>query len=532
MKISRIKVKNYRSIRSAEINVTDFNVLVGQNNHGKTNFFDAIKWFYTPSGNLESIKNSIAHSDEHISVEIEFTGVQQGLKQISNSANKTKLQKILGDSDTMRIRRTSDALKERHLYNPEDREWKKQPCGADSAFNNCIPRFEFVEATKNLKDVGNYKSNTPIGKMLGGVLSELLVAEEEYVRFREQFERLFGSESSRINQKLREVSNQVCKHLEKQFPDCSEVRFEVEEPAFDDLLKNFKTEVDDGVKTNAEEKGDGMQRALMLAIIKTYADVRRDDSLGRSFIFFIDEAELHLHPTAQRQLKQALRELADGHDQIFINTHSSVLLSDEDANQSIFRVAKANQGETELELIASNARKHEVIFELLGGSPADILLPANFLVVEGASEQEFLQQVIKRHYSDKPPIQILPAGGDDERQRQITNGIAILLASLDRRPIYRKRLGILFDQPDGNEKQKRFEAFKSSRRNFHSEKQLFVIPEHGLEDYYPNVIRSQYNITKKTLLAKKIGLEITKEQFESDMNIMHQALEYCWANAY
>ena len=101
MKISRIKVENYRSIRSAEIQVADFNVLVGQNNHGKTNFFDAIKWFYTPSGNLESLKNSLAGVDEHISIEIEFTGVQEGLEQISNATNKTKLQKILGDSDTL-----------------------------------------------------------------------------------------------------------------------------------------------------------------------------------------------------------------------------------------------------------------------------------------------------------------------------------------------------------------------------------------------------------------------------------------------
>lgn len=481
MKISKIIIKNFRSIRSVEVDSSTFNVLVGQNNHGKTNFFDAVQWFYSGSGDISMLKNTAAGEDEQISVELEFSGVQEGLAQITHEVNQTKLRNVLGESDTMRVRRTSERPKERHLYNPTADEWKKQPCGTDGPFNNCIPRFEFVEATKNLKDVGNYKSTTPIGKMLSGVLAEILEAEEEYVKFREQFEKLFSSETSSIKQKLKDVSDQVCSHLQKQFPDCSQVDFIVQEPAFDDLLKNFSTQVDDGVATSAEEKGDGMQRAIMLAIIKTYADQRRDEALGRSFIFFIDEAELHLHPTAQRQLKLALLELADGHDQVFINTHSSVLLADNHDQQSLFRVAKEVQGETQIEKIDSSPKKHEVIFELLGGSPADILLPANFLIVEGPSEVEFLKHVIDRHYSEQVQIHVLAANGDDERQRQQVTAIEDLLATIDRRPIYRERLTILFDEPDVG-KEQRFEDFKNSRLHSNANDQLFVIPAHGLED--------------------------------------------------
>ncbi|MFN5870698.1 MAG: ATP-dependent nuclease, partial [Akkermansiaceae bacterium] len=446
--------------------------------------------------------------------------------------NQTKLRNVLGTCDIMRVKRTSGQVKDRFLYNPTKDEWKKQPCGTDGPFNNCIPRFEFVEATKNLKDVGNYRSTTPIGKMLGGVLAEILEAEKEYVKFREQFEKLFASETSSIQQKLKDVSAQVCEHLKKQFPDCATVDFSVQEPAFDDLLKNFRTEVDDGVITTAEEKGDGMQRALMLAIIKTYADQRRDDALGRSFIFFIDEAELHLHPTAQRQLKQALLELADGHDQIFINTHSSVLLADNHDQQTLFQVRKAAQGETQIEKIDSPLKKHEVIFELLGGSPADILLPANFLIVEGPSEAEFLKCVISRHYPDRVDIQVLPATGDDERQRQIVTAVENLLATLERRPIYRDRLTILFDKPNGEDKERRFEAFKRSRRHPNANSQLFVLPMNGLEDYYPAPLRATTILANKVKLAKFIGANITKEDFETNMPVVFHALEHCWANAY
>jgi putative ATP-dependent endonuclease of OLD family len=46
MKISKIRIENFRSIESAVFEPTDFNIYVGQNNCGKTNFFEAIEFFF------------------------------------------------------------------------------------------------------------------------------------------------------------------------------------------------------------------------------------------------------------------------------------------------------------------------------------------------------------------------------------------------------------------------------------------------------------------------------------------------------
>jgi putative ATP-dependent endonuclease of the OLD family len=173
--------------------------------------------------------------------------------------------------------------------------------------------------------------------------------------------------------------------LEQQFPDCTKVTFDVSEPLFDDLLKNFETTINNGIETKAEEKGNGMQRALMLAIIKTYSHYRRDnDELGKRFVFLIDEAELHLHPTAQRQLKNALIVLAENGDQVLINTHLSVLVTDDHHKQSLYRVWKKDLA-TVIDRIGP-AEKPQVIYELLGGSPSDLLCPNNFVIVEGRSD--------------------------------------------------------------------------------------------------------------------------------------------------
>jgi len=532
MRIHKIIITNFRSLKNVVVEPHEFNIFVGQNNHGKSNLFEAIEWFYAGKGDIQEYKHCDAGT-EHVEVEVVFSGVQEGVEQISNETNQAKLRNVLGDSDTMRIKRSSESPKDRLIYNPTSNKWKKQPTGADSAFNNCIPRFEFIEATKNFKDVSAYKNTTPIGQMLSGLVSETLNKDDEYKQFREQFERIFGDGESKVRQALNSLSHKVAEHLQEQFPDCTNITFNVKEPSFDDFLKNYETELNDGVVTKADEKGDGMQRALMLSIIKAHADFRRDEALGRTFIFFIDEAELHLHPTGQRQLKQSLLELTndDGTDQVFITTHSSVLIADgdQDNKQSFFRVLKENKC-TKVEPIA-NTDKHSVVYDLLGGNPADLLLPANFLIVEGPSEDEFLSGVIKRFYPAKPNIHILPAGGDDEAQHQTMNSLNKVFSPLKRQPIYKTKLTILCDQPDAT-KQARFNQFKNDNRFLERNGQLFVLEVNGLEDYYPDTLSQKCTRTDKVKKAKWMASNITQDQFEHEMIIMYQALKHCWDHAY
>ena len=85
---------------------------------------------------------------------------------------------------------------------------------------------------------------------------------------------------------------------------------------------------------------------------------------------------------------KALEDLAAQGDQVFMNTHSSVLVADDAEYQTIFKVEKVSR-ETDIAPILPEG-KPSVIYELLGGSPADLLLPRNFLIVEGRCEYELL----------------------------------------------------------------------------------------------------------------------------------------------
>lgn len=531
MKISKVAIKNFRSLKDVEFHPGAFNVLVGRNNHGKSNVFEAIEWFYSGKGSLEEIKFSEAETGESVVVEIEFCDAQAGLANISHADNQQKLKNIIGDLDTLRVRRSSEDTKNRYVFNAADGKWQKQPTGADAAFNNCIPRFEFVLTDKNLKEVSAFKSNTPIGQMLSSVVSEALEKDARYIEFKKKFEELFESPDSSVRQLLQETSDRVRAHLALQFPDCKSLEFKVEIPAIEEFLKGYSTTVDDGVSTNADAKGDGMQRALMLAIIKAHADARRQDALGKAFLFFIDEAELHLHPTAQRQLKNALGSLADGVDQVFVTTHSSVFLADSLPGQSEFVVEKDDGVTSVIEM--TRRERMRTVYDLLGGSPTDLLLPANFLIVEGASEVTFLEAICSRHYPDKPRIHIVAANGDDERQAQYLAAIMKAFAPIADSPLYKKRAVLLFDDPTGPEKTQRLQTFLNQHPDLVVGGRAFTLPTLGLEDYYPAAIRQQYvNLVNKVKLARAIGNTLDKQEFELAMPVLFNALTVCWERAH
>lgn len=535
MKISKVSIRNFRSIEQADVEPTGLNVLVGQNNHGKTNFFEAVEWFYNGSGDLSQIA-FLRDQERDISVEIEYTDIQAGIESIKNEKTKESFKKFAGDRDVVRVIRRKSEGGKRLLWDEISGEWSsKNFAGFDRAFNDCLPRLQYVSTTTRLADISKYGKKTPIGEMLSGVLTAILEKSPQYVQFREKFDELFASDDSEVKAQLSALAEKVKNHLEQQFPDCVKVSFGVTAPAFDDLLKSFETSIDDGIETLAEEKGDGMQRALMLAIIKTYSDYRRDkDDLGKRFLFLIDEAELHLHPTAQRQLKDALARLADNGDQVFINTHSSVLVADQASNQSLWKVRKAGPA-TEISSIGEGD-KPEVVYELLGGSPADLLFPNNFLIVEGRSEGVLIANVVERFYSSMPRVKVIFSGGDSKQERSM-DAINAAFTPLNQTPVYKDRLVILCDKPS-LQRSNDFDRFRNGYPALEDSNRLIVAPVGSLEEAYPSPWTkdsgqvAKFTSREKTDLAKVVGLNITQTQFEREMPHVFRALRQAWALAH
>ncbi|HSN40466.1 MAG TPA: AAA family ATPase, partial [Burkholderiales bacterium] len=252
MRISKITIHNFRSIAHAEFAPTEFNVFAGQNNHGKTNLFEAVEWFYNAGGDINQIAFR-RNLENEVSVEVEYTGIQAGIEAVKNEGTREKFRKFADGKDVIKvIRRSSDPSK-RALWDEGKGEWTvKNFAGFDKAFNDCLPRLQYVATRTRLAEISKYGKKTPIGEMLSGVLTAILETSKQYIEFRSKFDELFTSEASEVKTELDLLANKVRVHLEQQFPECTKIEFGVTAPIFDDLLKSFETSVDDGIETLAE----------------------------------------------------------------------------------------------------------------------------------------------------------------------------------------------------------------------------------------------------------------------------------------
>ncbi|HVT00622.1 MAG TPA: AAA family ATPase [Patescibacteria group bacterium] len=533
MKIAKIIVKNYRSIEEVVLEPSGFNVLVGQNNHGKTNFFEAIDWFYTGTKKDEPLNEICRERDPEnnpVSVSIVFSGAKNGLEKMQNVKNQTTIAKIIGEVDNVEVIRTSDN-KRRFLI---DNKPIETGTGFDAALNDFLPKFEYISTKKFYQDLAKYGKTTPIGIMLSDVLESILEGDDQYIKFQEEFNNLFKDNGSKVRIELDDIGGKVKAYLVKQFPDCTDVTFEVSPPNFEDLLKNFETTVDDGVSTDASEKGDGMQRALMLSIIQAYADYRRErEDIGKTFLFFIDEAEVHLHPSAQRTLKNCLLELSERGDQVFINTHSSVLVVDDHDLQNLYKVEKIDK-RTLVSPVAEKIQKQEIVYQLLGGSPADLLLPSNFLIVEGLTEVSFLTIIIKNYYPEMSSIQIVPANGDSIQTARTLEGLHKVYTPLSLNPVYKGKVVVLQDSTNTDDENKLKGSFPELFPDL-----FYDHPESAIEKYYPNGFKKSDQEIKdlkkrkqKVNYAKEVANKISRDQFQNEMPAVYNALSMCWERAY
>lgn len=532
MKIISIEIKNYRSIKEAKItNLNDFNIFVGQNNHGKTNIFEAIEWFFSGTRKNEQLDSLRYNLDKNnvIEVVLELDGLQEGLTRMKNSKNASTLKKISGDS--IKIRRTSNnEAKKREVFNNESKSWEDSGTGFDKALDDLLPRFEYIDTHKSFEEVSAYKKTSPIGILLSAFLANIIETDAKYIQFQNLFNEVFNedAEHSGIRKEIQNLGIQIKENLVRQFPDTQEVNANIGMPAIEDLFKSFNIEVNDGVTTRVCDKGDGMQRAVMLAIMELYANYRKGQSgNGKNNLFFIDEAELHLHPSAQRRLKEVLLEIAKNQDQVFINTHSSVLIADDEEHQTIYQVFK-EQKETKIRPVEP-IEKPNVIFELLGGSPADLLLPFNFLIVEGRSETIFLNLVIRRFYSTEIPLQMVESKGDITKGGHTFFAISEMFKPLSK-SIYRKRAVLVFDKCKQN-------ALDSFLKDYSLElnQQVFCLPVGSIEEYYPSPWKRNpqgMSGEEKLKLAKEVGEKISQQEFETEMKIFFDALTSCWQKAF
>jgi predicted ATP-dependent endonuclease of OLD family len=124
-------------------------------------------------------------------------------------------------------------------------------------------------------------------------------------------------------------------------------------------------------------------------------------------LVLIDEAENHLHPAIQAQLRELL--VNQFHSQVFVITHSAIFVNTRTLSSTIrfFLDSTGTRHKKCKDALHGNAKSIVNVLNYSNG--ARIFFTTKVVIVEGPSDQDFITAVIRHNYPNED-IEVLAAG--------------------------------------------------------------------------------------------------------------------------
>ena len=162
-----------------------------------------------------------------------------------------------------------------------------------------------------------------------------------------------------------------------------------------------------GFTISATELGEGIQNALVLAILQAFEARRKQGA-----ILLIEEPEMFLHPQMQRSLYKTLREIGKT-NQVIYTTHSPHFVAVPDYDQ-VALVRKNNDGTcARLSDLPMDEKRKEKLRKELDPERNELFFATRVLFVEGDTEKLAFPEYARRLGLDldKAGASIIEVGG-------------------------------------------------------------------------------------------------------------------------
>lgn len=332
------------------------NYFVGENNSGKSSILDAINY----------LRNDSKTPKDTFTIGIDESYVEATLSFALDEAKDTlgddfkKLENYFSrnnNRETLRIRRQSyeDTVRNSKtgktskvstknilIRNPETEKYENPtgiPALAQRLFDTC-----FIYADEQVADHADMAKSKTLGKLISEQLSSIEEGTpwQQYIA---SHAALFESDGiGTVQEKLHTTAERVSALMSDQYGDTS-ISFAFTPPETQTLLKSGQVFISEPQETieemPLENKGTGMQRAFMLALLQVVAETPNTAHSG--MVYGLDEPETWLHPRAQVQLSQALSKLSTNGRQVLIFSHSPYMLKNiSTENDIVYIVARVN----------------------------------------------------------------------------------------------------------------------------------------------------------------------------------------------
>lgn len=417
MFIKKLTLSNYRSIKSDNYTVdfaipdgnpgSGLTIIVGPNNVGKSNLYHALDYLFNKAGS-SNVKNKQRLNDAS-DVIAEFTdddfdtSIEDYVQENKREPFKSLVFEEEGKRKFKIRRRFENDSGLIEIWNQAINDFKNV-AGIDAPIQKWI-QFLPLWANTTTEEVAEYDPKSVIGILLEKIIEDIQ-ADPNYQTLHQNFDRIFGSsDTSTLTQKTSSISADVSMLIKDQFDNIN-IKFKADPPKIEQYIKQIKTLVDDGDETEISEKGSGLQRAIMIALIQIYSRSLSIGSSKKPFFLFIDEPELYLNPQAQKVLLKALRNIS-ANEQVFLVTHSPYFIDWEDYNKGakIGKAKKVNSG-TEIFWLDnpstySNILNNHVLEwqqpHLLDTASKEILFSEKILFLEGQEDVGLIKKWSKEN---------------------------------------------------------------------------------------------------------------------------------------
>ncbi len=219
------------------------------------------------------------------------------------------------------------------------------PTGIDKSIAPMLPDAIYIPAVKDLADDIKTTESTPFGKILSILLQavepKLPDAKKLFEELNAKLNRVQQADGTVSDNRLDEVKlieSTVEKYVQESFADVA-LRITIPPPELKTVFSSARIYANDGVDGLIDTKGDGLRRAIVFSILRSYVELKAKlvvdvpaeteaestepqvEPAPGSYLLLFEEPELFLHPKAQHILFDALRVFANDHH-VLVTTHS------------------------------------------------------------------------------------------------------------------------------------------------------------------------------------------------------------------
>ena len=390
MKLVSVSIKEFRSIHSAnKIPFSEFSVLVGPNNEGKSNILAAVVLTLAllAQGHFVYRRQFLRYRYEDrldsYNWERDYPVGRQSSKP--NGMSQVVLEFELDPAEKKRFRSRTSINLSANLRIRVD--FGQQEAKVDLLLSGPIKKgisqksinaiAKFVADSLHLQYIPAVRT----ADMAQQVTEDLLSARLRELERDSEYQAHITAIKKLQQPVLQALSRELTATVQGFLPEVTSISVSSDRSLARAISRATEINIDDGARTSLRLKGDGIKSLTAISLMRHLGG----SNLGnRSLILAIEEPESHLHPKAIHRLKEVLKGISAEH-QVILTTHCAVLVNRLSPAKNI--VVRSGS--------AAPATSIKEVRDALGVEQADNLSTARLvLLVEGPNDVPLIRKWI------------------------------------------------------------------------------------------------------------------------------------------